>query len=439
MLFEILSSAIVGSFVGATYIHQRGLVGNNDTKNIVRIAYNAGLVAKDGTQLRILRKRRHQNYIEYDFQLPQGLSSQQFQEKLDRFQDGLNAKRTVLDFSLTDFRSIDWKGDILAQVRALISKKKTIQKEIEIVFDGTIKFRVYNESLTDYLAFSEDFLNRCKGWEIPVGQSRHTFVTHDTEYGHMVVAGATRYGKSVFLKNMITSLISRKPDDVKMTLIDLKGGLTFVRFKHAKQVDTVAIDVAETLDTLKNIEADLTAKQTLYLAQGYEDVREAKEKQRHFIIVDEAAQLASKGVTDSEERAMRIECERILAKIAQVGAGLGYRLVFCTQYPTADTLPRQIKQNADTRICFRLQTSIASQVVLDEDGAEKLPMIRGRAIYLTPDGKQIVQTPFIKNDYIARVIEPHINIRARKEGEENANKGATPRKHTLELEEIGLS
>ena len=442
MLFEVLSSAVVGGLVGASYLHQLGL-GGNDTRNIIRIATNAGLVAKDGTQIRPFRRTNKGDCVEYVFQLPQGLSSQQFRDKLDRFQDGLNAKRRVLDISLADLRALNWRnGNLLAQLRKLAKKKKTEHKEIEIEFDGMLKFRVYNESLTEFLAYDDAILQSCRSWEIPVGKTRDRFVRHDMELGHMIVAGATRYGKSVFLKNIITTLIARKPNDVKLTLVDLKGGLTFARYLSVKQVATVAKDVAETLATLKQIDAELTAKLAEYLAQGFEDIREANDPMRHFIVIDEAAQIASKGVTDSEERSMRVDCERILAKIAQEGAGLGYRLIFCTQYPTADTLPRQIKQNVDTRICFRLQTSIASQVVLDENGAECLPKVRGRAIYLTPDGKQIVQTPFITNDYIEKTIAPHITFRARKEDDTNAGnggKGATPGKHSLVVEEIGLS
>lgn len=440
MLFEILSSAIVGGLVGASYLHQKG-VGTNDTQSIVRIAANAGLVARDGTQIRIHRRTRNPDYTEYVFQLPQGLSAKQFRDNLDRFQDGLNAKRRVLAVSLAEFKTIDWRSDPLAQLR----NKRTERKEVEIDFDGMLKFRVYNEAMTEFLAFDESMLARCNGWEIPVGQTRHGFVKHDTELGHMVVAGATRYGKSVFLKNVITSLIARKPNDVKLTLIDLKGGLTFARYQRAKQVEIVAKDVAECLTTLRHLDAKMTAKQTSFLTQGYEDIREANDPCRHFIIIDEAAQLASAGVTDSEEKKMRIECEKLLARIAQVGAGLGYRLIFCTQYPTADTLPRQIKQNADTRICFRLQTSVASRVVLDEEGAESLPKVRGRAIYLTSDGKQIVQTPFIENDYIEKVLAPNITIKARKEDDGNernqsdSRKGTAPRKHTLIVEEARIS
>ncbi|WP_342540073.1 FtsK/SpoIIIE domain-containing protein [Heyndrickxia sp. FSL K6-6286] len=414
MLLEVVSSVLMGGVLAGTYAYQLG-AGGNDTKNICRIAENAGLVARDGTKIRIHRRKQTKGYSEYVYQMPQGLSSKQFQDNIDRFQDGLNTKKKILDVSITDIKSIDWKSDVMAQVRNLFTEKIKLRKEVTIDFDGMLIFRVYKTPLPDVVPFDNSLFDKCTGWNIPLGVSRFKFEVHDFEDGHLIISGSTRYGKSVFLKNIITSLIHRKPNEVTFHLIDLKGGLTFSRFANARQVKTVATNVDETLESLKVLLTDIEQKQADFLRNGWEDVREARIKDRTFIVVDEAAQLASAGITDAAEKKKRIECETILAKIAQVGAGLGYRLIFCTQYPTADTLPRQIKQNVDSRLCFRLQTTKASEVVLDSPGAEKLPKIRGRGIYQTPDGKKIVQTPFIQNDFIERTIAPHIIIKPRKD------------------------
>ncbi|MRX54716.1 cell division protein FtsK [Bacillus idriensis] len=430
MIIEIVSSVAMSGILAGTYFYQSG-GGSDDHRKIEKIAAACGLVVNDGgnkRSIRIHRRAKGKNYAEYVYQIPLGLSFADFERKQDNFQDGLNVKRVVIDVSFADFKAINWRQHpkkIAEQIRKVINKRAKQHKEIEMEYDGMLKIRVYDNGISEFVPFDDDTLQRCKAWQIPLGETRKGFVTHDTELGHMVVAGATRYGKSVFLKNVITTLIARQSSNVKFTLIDLKGGLTFARYNGAKQVETIAKDVPETLEALRTILEEMTAKQAEYLANNFEDIKEAKDPRRHFIVVDEAAQLASKGITDSDERKMRIECETILAKITQIGGGLGYRLIFCTQYPTADTLPRQIKQNSDTKVCFRLQTAIASTVVLDEEGAESLPQIKGRAIYMTPDGKQIVQTPFIENEFIRKTIEPYVNIRARKEPNVNESSDKT--------------
>lgn len=112
-----------------------------------------------------------------------------------------------------------------------------------------------------------------------------------------------------------------------------------------------------------------------------------------------------------------------MSQVARIGAGLGYRQVLATQYPTGDVIPRQCKQNSDAKLCFRVQSGVASKVVLDEVGAEELPQIVGRAIYQTADRRQIVQTPMIETKTIKQAIQPHITIRAKGEKLDEETKG----------------
>ncbi len=86
-----------------------------------------------------------------------------------------------------------------------------------------------------------------------------------------------------------------------------------------------------------------------------------------------------------------------------------------TQYPTGDVIPRQCKQNSDAKIAFRVQSAVASRVVLDEVGAEDLPEIVGRAIYQTASKREILQTPLITSEVIQNVIAPYIEVKAKED------------------------
>ncbi|WP_245804414.1 FtsK/SpoIIIE domain-containing protein [Shouchella oshimensis] len=69
----------------------------------------------------------------------------------------------------------------------------------------------------------------------------------------MIIAGTTRYGKSIYLKTAITTLISNQPDNALFTLIDLKGGLTFSRYSKCQQIQGIASDAEEALEKLQAI------------------------------------------------------------------------------------------------------------------------------------------------------------------------------------------
>lgn len=438
MLLEIVGGSIMSGLLIYTHLDGRG---TSEPSKIQRIANTCGLtVLESGKQrtMQLLRRTRHDWGTEYIYRIPLGLSFEDFQKKKQHIEDGLNNKRGFLDITLEDIKSLRLRSDLLQQIKTLLNSEKG-RKEILMDYDGTLKIRVYKAQLADMIPYDDVMLASCNSWKVCLGESREQTIYHDFDsIPHLIVAGTTRYGKSVFLKNVITTLTLTQPNTVTFTLLDLKGGLAFNRFKNIKQVETVAKDVNESLEALRELHEHLKQRQVEFLTNGYEDAREARLKQRNFIIIDEAAELASQGEHDPAVKKRKVECEHIIAEIARIGGGLGYRLIFATQYPTADTLPRQVKQNCDAKLCFRLQTDTASHVVLDESGAELLPLIKGRAIYRT-DRKFIVQTPFIENDFIDKVIKPHIVIKARKEpfvydGIPN-KEDATGRSYSLIIEE----
>ena len=431
MLFEVSTSLLASGLVGFSYYKKSG-GGANDHTKIVNIARNCGLVNKEKREIRIYRKTQKSNYTEFVYQMPQGLSEKQFQEKLDNFQDGLNIKKTIPDFSIKDFKTIDWKDDIPKQVKALFNKKKKIRKEVEISYDGMLIFRVYNEPLEKMVLYDDELVKKCMGWEVLVGKSRKGLVKHDFEKkAHIIVAGTTDFGKSNWVNSTINTLLTNKPDDVSFILIDLKGGLEFNRYRKLKQVKDYATNVDEAKTALQTAVDEMDRVTEYLLEKDFSNVKDAGFKGRTFIVIDEAADMA-----DNKE------CQELLKDIARKGRAAGLRLIYTTQYPTTETVSSQVKRNCIGRLSFVLDTATASTVVLDQAGAEKLPAIQGRALYKDL-GLIEVQTPYIPGDKIQQNIQPHINIRPRKERVEMNAKGnektTEGRKHSLVIEETELS
>jgi S-DNA-T family DNA segregation ATPase FtsK/SpoIIIE len=237
-----------------------------------------------------------------------------------------------------------------------------------------------------------------EGWLIPLGRTLETTIWHDFEkIPHMTVAGTTRFGKTVFLKVLVTYLIEHHADDVEFFIIDLKGGLEFGRYEKLKQVKGVASNPLETFHLLQQLQKQLQEDYKLFKSKYWTNVANTPIKKRRFIIVDEAAQLAPEKWMKKEEKDLLGACQWLLGEITRIGGGLGYREVYCTQYPTSDTLPRSIKQNSDGKITFRLPSGYASEVAIDERGAENLPSdIKGRGLYKTHELKEM-QVPLLED------------------------------------------
>lgn len=421
MLFEVLSTGSMLGVLGASYYYKTN--SNDDSDKILKIAENCGLYKKDD-KMRLYRKNQSKKgaakYVEYVFKIPLGLELQDFLDKYGKFKDGLN-NRSVRRINLREFKNLKLDRTLPKQIQSILNNRILLNKEIEMEYDGMLIMRVYEHGLPKELVYDDELLSKLTNWQVPVGVTYKDFVAHDFEKLQMlVVAGMTRYGKTVFLKNAITTLINKQPKNLKLTLIDLKGGLAFSRFMACKQVQTVAKNADETVEALEAIHKELIARQQHFLDHGWEDITEAGLKERHFIVVDEGAEIPLFDDKETRER-----CTHLLGEIARIGAGLGYRLIFATQYPTADVFPRQVKANTSAALCFKLKNSTQSMVVLDRAGAESLPTgLRGRAIYQT-DCDRVVQTPLITNNFIDIKLQPHIIFKARSD-KNSASQGSKP-------------
>ncbi|WP_100406285.1 FtsK/SpoIIIE domain-containing protein [Bacillus solitudinis] len=395
----IIEALLGGAFWFGAECMKRGI---GDKQKLDRIFRKCGLYVKYDKKEdtpKLIRTAKKETYVEYVYRIPEGLGFKDFEKKREVIEDSLNSSKDL--FTLSDLRGFDIKGDYDKQLQD-IKKSKRQQKEVYMTFDKLLTLKVFNQPLTDFLLYESN----CKRWEVPIGATRTDYIKHDFDkIMHMVVAGTTRYGKSVFLKNVITTLLMNQPRNVLFTLIDLKGGLTFNRYKDCPQIQSIASDADESLKVLQSINKQMDEVMEHLKENRYENVQEAKIPNRHFIIIDEGAELAPGIEKDKELRATKNSCEVILSRIARIGGALGYRLIYATQTPYSEVLNHNIKQNCDAKLCFKLQTDKASEVVLGEGitDAHHLPFIKGRAVYLT-DRKHIVQTPMIENDFIEGVV-----------------------------------
>lgn len=290
-----------------------------------------------------------------------------------------------------------------------------LQKPIEVTYKAVSKqdkrkrlqFSVYDEEIPEFFPYS-NLPSKTEEWVVPIGKRYDGLVWHNFDWiPHMNISGTTRFGKTVLEKLIMTYLIENHPDDVEIFIIDLKGGLEFGPYENLKQVEGVAKGPQEAYAMLKYLTNEFPEKDEpfglleyemeYYRQKGYSNILDTDIKKRRFIIIDEGAQLAPGSFMKNEDRQMLLECQSKLSRLAAVSGALGYRMIFATQYPVASTLPREIKQNSDAKISFRLPTGYASGVAIDDTGAEELPSdIKGRALFKTHELREM-QVPYISD------------------------------------------
>ncbi|PLR84675.1 cell division protein FtsK [Bacillus canaveralius] len=282
--------------------------------------------------------------------------------------------------------------------------KEALNKEVEYEFDGLLKLRVYDIKLPERWDYANTLI-RPGTWEVPIGKNHQGVLYHDFEkYPHLLNGGVTRFGKTVFMKQVMNTLILNNPEHVEIYVLDLKAGLEFYKYKALSQVKEVACDVYESAELLNEITEQLKQRELLFREKGYTNIADTPIAQRTFIFVDEGAELSPNIVKSKEAKRYAEFCQAALSEIARIGGGLGYRLIYATQYPTKEAVPMQVKMNIVARLSFVCASQVSSRVLLDDIGAENLPPIPGRAIYLV-EKKRTVQVPYIDDKMIFEMME----------------------------------
>jgi S-DNA-T family DNA segregation ATPase FtsK/SpoIIIE len=241
------------------------------------------------------------------------------------------------------------------------------------------------------------------------------------EMPHLLIAGRTGTGKSVCLNAIILSmLMTRRPDEVKMIMIDPKmlelseyGKIPHLMhpvvkdMKKAEAILAWAVDkMEERYDLLSRARVrSIAAYNELSLEEIHKRVKPADDDERQripermpyiVIFVDEMGDLMM---------TMKREVEGHIIRLAQKSRAAGIHLVVATQKPTVDVITGLIKSNLPARICFQVSSRSDSRVVLDEMGADKL-LGKGDMLFLQPGTSTLMraQGTYTSDEEITAVV-----------------------------------
>lgn len=247
---------------------------------------------------------------------------------------------------------------------------------------------------------------------------------------HLLVAGATKQGKSVGLNVLIASLLySKHPAELKFVFIDPKM-VEFSAYakllKHYLAVlpnaaseedekNTAIVKDAKSAEViLKSLCAEMDDRYQLLSKAYVNNVKlyNEKYKDRHLlpteghrflpylvVVVDEYADLTMSVGGSSDSKAVARSISTSIIRLAQKGRAAGIHVVLATQRPSVDVITGLIKANFPTRIAFRVFSQTDSRTILDSGGAEKL-IGKGDMIYYAGADVERVQCAFISNDEI---------------------------------------
>lgn len=248
---------------------------------------------------------------------------------------------------------------------------------------------------------------------------------------HLMVAGTTGSGKSVFTVSMITGLLFRhSPKTLKMIIVDPKQ----VDYSAFEKIPHLAVPIIT--DTKQAVIAlkwavhemekryksmsrfgarkledynDAVSKLTKSEIEEHEkinadyDVTPGKKAEKYYsaplpylvIILEEFGDIMSVDKNNVEPQVVRL---------AQKARACGIHLVLAMQSPRKEVVTGQIKMNIPGRIAFKVSSSMDSRIILDETGAERL-LANGDMLFKSPGTSSLVRHhgPYLKDSEISEI------------------------------------
>ena len=251
---------------------------------------------------------------------------------------------------------------------------------------------------------------------------------------HLLVAGATKQGKSVGLNVIVTSLLYAKhPSELKLVFIDPKM-VEFSAYAHLlkhylavlpcndeqEEKDNAIVKKADKADKiLRSLCIEMDQRYELLSKASVPNIKTYNEKYRNrkllpteghrflpyiVTIIDEYADLTMSVGGSGDAKAVSRSITTSIIRLAQKGRAAGLHVVLATQRPSVDVITGLIKTNFPTRIAFRVVSRTDSSTILDSPGAEKL-IGKGDMLYYAGVEMERVQCAYIDSEEINRLNE----------------------------------
>ncbi len=230
------------------------------------------------------------------------------------------------------------------------------------------------------------------------------------ECPHLLVAGATGSGKTVFLNSLLTGLLYHaSPDQVKFLMIDPKM-VELVLFNEIPHLVAPVVTDAKKASAALNWAVQEMERRYRRLAElGARNIEsynqkapETPDERGHgklsylVVVIDELADLMMVSSQDVEES---------ITRLSQMSRAVGIHIILATQRPSVDVITGVIKANFPARIAFQVATKVDSRTILDVNGADKL-LGHGDMLFLRPGTAKPIraQGAFLTEGEIERVV-----------------------------------
>ena len=266
-----------------------------------------------------------------------------------------------------------------------------------------------------------EFANSPSKLTLAMGRDLHgrIRVTDLSSMPHLLIAGSTGTGKSVFINSLMMSILYKAtPEEVKMVLVDPKrlelslyGGIPHL-------IAPVVTDPKVASNVLRNATREMENRLKLLAQRGVRNIDQYNrtfQKQQSLSLFDNAQETEHKPlpyliiIIDELADLMMVDTNNVeesITRLAQMARAVGIHLILATQRPSVDVITGLIKANFPARISFRVASKVDSRTILDSNGSESL-LGKGDMLYLPAGSARLhrIHGPLVSEDEITAVCD----------------------------------
>jgi DNA segregation ATPase FtsK/SpoIIIE, S-DNA-T family len=268
---------------------------------------------------------------------------------------------------------------------------------------------------------SPEFSHSSSKLTLPLGKDLigRIRTTDLTQMPHLLIAGSTGTGKSVFINSLLMGMLYKAtPEEMKLVLVDPKR-LELGLYADIPHLFTpVVTDAKVAANVLRNATREMERRLKLLAQRGARNIEqynrtfeksqslslfENAEEEGHrplpylVIVIDELADLMMVDTSGVEES---------ITRLAQMARAVGIHLILATQRPSVDIITGLIKANFPARISFRVASKVDSRTILDSNGSESL-LGKGDMLFLPAGSSRLhrIHGPYVHENEVLAVCD----------------------------------
>ena len=268
---------------------------------------------------------------------------------------------------------------------------------------------------------SPEFSHSASKLTVPLGKDLigRIRTTDLTQMPHLLIAGSTGTGKSVFINSLLMGMLYKStPEELKLVLVDPKR-LELGLYADIPHLFTpVVTDPKVAANVLRNATREMERRLKLLAGRGvrnidqynrtfekgqslslFENSEQGEDRPLPYlvIVIDELADLMMVDTNGVEES---------ITRLAQMARAVGIHLILATQRPSVDVITGLIKANFPARISFRVASKVDSRTILDSNGSESL-LGRGDMLFLPSGSSRLhrIHGPYVHENEVLAVCD----------------------------------